>query len=180
MCLGLACRVHGHPRRHRAPRGCCPGSLAACACRTGYWSGYCTDPYDLRGEPLIDRELSQRLSPMKHIHHARTPTLLLQGSEDERCPKCQAEELFATIVCSTGTPAELVMYPGGSHHEFEQGRPAWRLDAVRRIVAWLQRWIDTPVKDDAAGTSGTRRHGEPAARAARTRHCRAFSPPRLP
>jgi dipeptidyl aminopeptidase/acylaminoacyl peptidase len=131
-------------------------------------SGYYADPYSMRGEPFIDRGQSQRLSPMKHVQNARTPTLLLQGKDDERCPKAQSEELFVTLMCCGDTPAELVMYPGGSHHFFEQGKPSHRLDATTRLMAWVERWIDVPIREQApmeptAFTDGERRQEEPQA-----------------
>jgi dipeptidyl aminopeptidase/acylaminoacyl peptidase len=74
--------------------------------------------------------------------------LILQGEEDQRCPKSQSEELFVSLMSSTDTPAEMVLYPGAGHHFFESGRPSHRIDMVTRLVAWLERWIDIGVKDD--------------------------------
>ena len=54
-------------------------------------SGFYADPYSMEGKPEANRQLMFDLSPMKHIEKARTPTLFLQGKEDERCPKCQSE-----------------------------------------------------------------------------------------
>lgn len=111
-------------------------------------SGFYADPYSMCGEPFLNREASVKLSPMKHVQRTRTPTLFLQGKEDERCPKCQSEELYVTIARAGSTPTELVLYPGGSHHFWESGRPSHRLDALQRRLAWLTQWIDTPVRGD--------------------------------
>jgi dipeptidyl aminopeptidase/acylaminoacyl peptidase len=104
-------------------------------------SGYYADPYSMEGKPEENRDLMLRLSPMAHIERACAPALLIQGKEDQRCPIGQSEELFVKLLRS-GTPAELVLYPGGSHHLLGQGKPSHRLHAVRRIVDWLERWID--------------------------------------
>lgn len=109
-------------------------------------SGFYADPYSLCGEPYINREASRKLSPMQHVQHTTTPTLILQGKDDERCPKGQAEELYATIARAGPTPTELVLYPGGSHHFFESGKPSHRLDAVQRCIEWLERWIDKELR----------------------------------
>jgi dipeptidyl aminopeptidase/acylaminoacyl peptidase len=108
-------------------------------------SGYYADPYSMCGEPFIDRETSRKLSPMQYVQQTRTPTLFLQGKDDERCPKCQSEELYVTVARAGSTPAQMVLYPGGSHHFWESGRPSHRLDALRRVMAWLPRWIDRPL-----------------------------------
>lgn len=104
-------------------------------------SGFYADPYSMCGEPHINRDASVRLSPMKHIEKARTPTLFLQGEEDQRCPRGQSEELFVTLMRAGDTPTELVLYPGGSHHFLSQGKPSHRLDALQRLLEWLERWI---------------------------------------
>jgi dipeptidyl aminopeptidase/acylaminoacyl peptidase len=106
-------------------------------------SGYYADPYSMEGKPEENRELMLRLSPMAHIEAACAPALLIQGKDDQRCPVGQSEELFVKLRRS-GTPAELVLYPGAGHHLMAQGRPSHRLHAVRRIVEWLERWIDRP------------------------------------
>ncbi|MBM0105931.1 S9 family peptidase [Steroidobacter sp. S1-65] len=118
-------------------------------------SGYYADPYSMYGEPFIEREKTRRLSPMQHVEHARTPTLILQGKDDERCPRGQAEDLFVTLLRSGETPAEMVLYPGGTHHFFEEGRPSHRIDAVVRLVGWLDKWIDVPL--ESAGSNDSKR-----------------------
>jgi dipeptidyl aminopeptidase/acylaminoacyl peptidase len=102
--------------------------------------GYYGQPYVLNAERHIDPETYRRLSPVTHIHKAKTPTLILQGKEDERCPRGQAEELFAVLRRVGQCECELVMYPGGDHHLYENGKPSHRLDVVRRMADWIERW----------------------------------------
>ncbi|WP_157271696.1 S9 family peptidase [Azohydromonas aeria] len=108
-------------------------------------SGYYSDPYDMCGTPRIDRQTSRRLSPMTDVDRARTPTLILQGKEDERCPKCQSEELFVSLMCATEAPCEMVLYPGGDHHVLKEGKPSHRLDGINRLVDWVTRWVEVPL-----------------------------------
>jgi dipeptidyl aminopeptidase/acylaminoacyl peptidase len=109
-------------------------------------SGYYADAYSADGLPDKQHALLARLSPMSAIEKVRTPTLFLQGSDDERCPRGQSEELFVKLRRADGAPAEMVLYPGGSHHVFGTGKPSHRVDIQRRIVAWLERWVDQPLK----------------------------------
>jgi len=122
-------------------------------------SGYYADPYSMYGEPFIEREKTRQLSPMQHAEKASTPTLILQGKEDERCPKCQSEELYVTLMRGGETPTEMVLYPNGSHHFFEEGRPSHRLHALQHAIGWLEHWIDVPVqvKKDTQGNRSDRR-----------------------
>ena len=126
-------------------------------------SGYYADPYSMCGEPYVNREISRKLSPMQYVQQTRTPTLFLQGKEDERCPKCQSEELYVTIARASRTPVEMVLYPGGSHHFWEDGRPSHRLDALQRVLAWLARWIDVPLATRESSGQGRQPIGMPVA-----------------
>jgi len=122
-------------------------------------SGYYADPYSIGAPPHLARERNQWLSPMKHAHKACTPTLVLQGKEDERCPRGQGEEFFVALMARGEAPTEMVLYPGGGHHFFERGRPSHRVDAVRRLVDWVKKWIDVPLhapdpKTSARGDGG--------------------------
>jgi len=110
-------------------------------------SGYYADPFSMEGKPEANRDLMIELSPMAHVGRSRTPTLFLQGKEDERCPKCQSEEMFVKLR-RHGTASEMVLYPGGDHHTLGQGRPSHRLDGHTRIVDWLDRWVDMPLARD--------------------------------
>nr|WP_246405525.1 serine hydrolase [Modestobacter versicolor] len=83
------------------------------------------------------------LSPISRVHQVRTPTLVLQGQADERCPVGQAEQWFAALR-TRGVPTELVLYPGGSHLFILSGRPSHRVDYSRRLVRWAQQHVPTP------------------------------------
>jgi dipeptidyl aminopeptidase/acylaminoacyl peptidase len=74
---------------------------------------------------------------MMHVEKATTPTLFMQGADDERCPKCQSEELFVSLMRAGSTPTELVLYPGEDHHFLGEGTPSVREDAARRIIDWV-------------------------------------------
>jgi dipeptidyl aminopeptidase/acylaminoacyl peptidase len=114
--------------------------------------GYYADPYYMGTPERFDRKLAKQLSPMANVEKATTPTLFMQGADDERCPKCQSEELFVSLMRAGDTPAELVLYPGGDHHFLGEGKPSVRQDAAERIIAWITRHIDKappPVREQA-------------------------------
>ncbi|HYF42963.1 MAG TPA: S9 family peptidase [Ramlibacter sp.] len=118
--------------------------------------GYYADPRYLDAAPHFDRKLARALSPLQHIEKAATPTLFLQGKEDERCPKCQSEEMFVSLLRAGDTPTELILYPGEDHHFLGEGAPSVREDAARRIVDWITRWAAQPAprrKPEAASAT---------------------------
>ncbi|MDB5889525.1 MAG: peptidase [Polaromonas sp.] len=102
--------------------------------------GYYADPLYIGTAPLFDRQKARKLSPLQFIEKARTPTLFLQGKDDERCPKCQSEELFVSLYRASDTPTELVLYPGEGHLFLSTGKPDCRADAATRIIDWLERY----------------------------------------
>lgn len=109
--------------------------------------GYYADPLYIGTAPEFDRHKARELSPLQFVEKASTPTLFLQGKEDERCPKCQSEELFVSLYNAGNTTCELVLYPNEGHSFLGQGKPACRVDAATRIVEWVCRHTtaDTPV-----------------------------------
>jgi dipeptidyl aminopeptidase/acylaminoacyl peptidase len=114
--------------------------------------GYYADPWYMDSGNRFDRKLARALSPLQHIEKSTTPVLFLQGKDDERCPKCQSEEMFVSLLRAGDTPTELVLYPGEDHHFLDQGAPSCRLDAAERILQWVQRWCP---QEPAAPVSGT-------------------------
>jgi dipeptidyl aminopeptidase/acylaminoacyl peptidase len=103
--------------------------------------GYYADPFYMASKPEFDRELARALSPLHHIEKSKTPTLFMQGKDDERCPKCQSEELFVSLCRAGETTAELVLYPGETHGFLASGAPSCREDAALRIMDWFDRSV---------------------------------------
>jgi len=110
-------------------------------------SGYYVTPYAMCGEPFADDTAARRLSPLDHMHKVRTPTLLLQGKYDQRCPVGQSEEIFAGLMHSSDVAVEMVLYPDGDHHLAEEGAPRFRIDYVTRLVDWVERWANRTDKN---------------------------------
>ena len=126
--------------------------------------GYYADPYYLATKPVFDRKLARDLSPLQYVEKSSTPTLFMQGKDDERCPKCQSEELFVSLYRAGDTPTQLVLYPGETHSFLGEGAPACRADAANRIVAWLEYYANGGVAGEGGGQrrQGLERDGSPA------------------
>jgi dipeptidyl aminopeptidase/acylaminoacyl peptidase len=108
--------------------------------------GYYADPLYLNTAPHFDRRRARTLSPLHYVENSATPTLFMQGKDDERCPKCQSEELFVSMYRAGQAEAELVLYPGEDHHFLGEGRPSVRTDAADRIIEWVTRHVAQPVQ----------------------------------
>lgn len=89
------------------------------------------------GDPAEIPDWYRRHSPSTYAHRATTPTLIIHGEADERCPIGQGEEMF-TILHQSGCEVEFARYPGASHLFQTQGPPAQRADVIERIAAWFR------------------------------------------
>ncbi|HLW61720.1 MAG TPA: S9 family peptidase [bacterium] len=98
-------------------------------------------PWEMDGELIAHRERYRRLSPINYVDRVRTPTLILHGEADDRCPIGQGEEFFIGLISEGRVPAEFVRYPGESHLFLGNGRPSHRIDFTRRVVEWVERYV---------------------------------------
>ncbi|MCT1479240.1 serine hydrolase [Microbacterium sp. p3-SID336] len=86
-----------------------------------------------------DTELIAAQSPYTRVQDVVTPTLILHGAADERCPVGQAEQWFAALR-ERGVPTRLVLYPGGDHLFVLNAPPSHRADYAQRIVDWVEQY----------------------------------------
>ncbi|HEU5318881.1 MAG TPA: S9 family peptidase [Chloroflexota bacterium] len=98
-------------------------------------------PFELRGAIHEKRDLYRRLSPIQYADRCVTPTLIMHGESDDRCPIGQGEELYAALVAAAKVPVAFVRYPGGVHGFVTSGRPSHRVDYSRRVVEWMERYV---------------------------------------
>jgi dipeptidyl aminopeptidase/acylaminoacyl peptidase len=106
----------------------------------GLWFG----SFEMGGDLVGHRETYRRLSPVHAADRVTTPTLILHGEADDRCPIGQGEEFFAALVAVGKAPVELVRYPGQSHLFPWTGRPSHRVDFNRRVVEWVECHVSSP------------------------------------
>ncbi len=76
-------------------------------------------------------------SPVTYIKNAKTPTLILQGTEDTTDPQGQSDELYRPLK-RYGVEAEYVLYPREGHGLREEKH---LLDRLNRIIAWYEKYL---------------------------------------
>ncbi len=103
-------------------------------------SGHYLSVYELNGPGDFTA-----MSPFSQVDKVKTPTLVLHGDADVRCPVGQAQQ-WHTALREQGVPTQLVLYPEASHLFIVEGRPSHRLDFNRRILDWVEQYAG-----DAAG-----------------------------
>jgi dipeptidyl aminopeptidase/acylaminoacyl peptidase len=98
------------------------------------------------GPPHARRDWYAAHSPSTFAHQATTPTLVIHGEEDERCPIGQGEQMYVAL-SKAGCETEFVRYPGGSHLFFRPGGvPEHRVDFFERVLGWLRDRLGGPCR----------------------------------
>ncbi len=96
------------------------------------------------GPPQEGKEWYAAHSPSTFAHRVRTPTLILHGEADQRCPIGQGEQMFVSLL-KAGCETEFVRYPGASHLFLAGGPPEHREDFLTRTLAWFTSHFGEPV-----------------------------------
>ncbi|HZF55382.1 MAG TPA: S9 family peptidase [Polyangiaceae bacterium] len=95
---------------------------------------------ELGGEPHEIPEVYRRCSPITYAHRAKTPTLLIQGEADLRCPPGQSEQLY-TILKASGCEVELLYLPDSAHMASVTGPPAIQRAQNEALLEWMDRFV---------------------------------------
>lgn len=95
---------------------------------------------ELGGHPHEIPDVYARCSPITYAHRCKTPTLLIQGESDWRCPAEQAEQ-FYTVLKVNGCVVEMVRLPGSPHGGAITGPAAVRQAQNEALLGWMNRWV---------------------------------------
>jgi dipeptidyl aminopeptidase/acylaminoacyl peptidase len=83
-----------------------------------------------------------RVSPMKYISNAKTPTLVLHNQQDLRCAIEQGEQVFIALK-KLGVDTEFVIFPDEPHGLSRIGRTDRRIERLKSISTWFDRYLKT-------------------------------------
>lgn len=134
----MACYLTGRDHRFKAAVA---GGVVSDLVSMG---GTCDDGtflsrYELGGAPWQEPEKYAAMSPLTRVGEVRTPTLVIHGAGDLRCPVGQAQQ-WHTALRERGVPTQLVLYPDQPHAFILTGSPSHRTDFNLRLVDWLERY----------------------------------------
>ncbi|HEY0564752.1 MAG TPA: S9 family peptidase, partial [Terriglobales bacterium] len=102
-----------------------------------------SDPYlqqyikSLLGDPVKDKGVYEAASPIKYIRDEKAPLLVLQGENDIRVPKEEAEQVVK-ILQQAGKTVDAKYYPAEGHG-FEKREN--QIDALTRLVGWFDKYL---------------------------------------
>jgi len=89
------------------------------------------------GDPVKDKTAYEAASPLTYMQNATAPLLVLQGDNDTRVTKDQAEKVVE-VLKGNGRTVEAHFYPGEGHGFFKRED---QIDALERTVAWLEKYL---------------------------------------
>ncbi len=78
-------------------------------------------------------------SPLQHASRCATPSLLILGEEDRRCPPSQGLRFHEALVAG-GCPTDLVWLPGAAHADSVIGPAGVRRAQDRALLDWMRRY----------------------------------------
>ncbi len=93
--------------------------------------------WEYRGLPWNNAAAIRDHSPINFAQNARTPTLILHGTDDVRVPVEQGQQLYM-VLQKAGTTVTFVRYPREGHGFRE---PNHIRDRYERILAWFERFL---------------------------------------
>lgn len=94
----------------------------------------------LGGHPHEMPDVYARCSPITFAHRCKTPTLLIQGENDWRCPPEQSEQ-FYTVLKANGCKVEMLRMPNSSHQGSLRGPLSVRTAHNDALLGWMNRYV---------------------------------------
>lgn len=90
--------------------------------------------------PFENMENFWRMSPIKYIGNAKTPTLVIHSEKDYRCNLEQGEQVYIALK-KLGVDTELVIFPEESHGMSRMGRTDRRVVRLEHIGRWFDKYL---------------------------------------
>jgi dipeptidyl aminopeptidase/acylaminoacyl peptidase len=91
----------------------------------------------LLGDPEKDRKVYEQTSPITYIHQVKAPLLVLQGNNDPRVPKEEADQIVE-LLKKDGKTVDVHYYPDEGHGFAKREN---QIDSIKRTLAWFEKYL---------------------------------------
>ena len=110
----------------------------------GFW--YTADftlfrPTWFKGAPWEDPQDYAARSPITFVRDIQTPLMLIEGEADLRTPPADGGEQLFRALKYLHRPVVMVRFPEESHELSRSGKPWHRVERLRHIVAWFDKYL---------------------------------------
>jgi len=98
-------------------------------------------PSWFEGPPWQQQKDFTRRSPIAHVDRIVTPLMLLDGDEDHRTPPVAGGEAMFRALKYRKVPVVMIKFPEEGHELSRSGAPWRRVDRLRHIAGWFDKWL---------------------------------------
>src|SRR5579872_673536 len=91
----------------------------------------------LLGDPDKDKKVYEATSPITYLHNVKAPLLVLQGDNDPRVPKEEAEQVV-DLLKKDGKTVDVHYYANEGHGFAKREN---QIDSIRRTVEWFDKYL---------------------------------------
>ncbi len=126
----------GHTNRFKAAV-----SQRSIADWAGWWYGAdMIAPAWFKGAPWESEADFKDRSPITYVTKVTTPLMLIEGESDFRTPPAYGGEQMFRALKYLNKTAVMIRFPGESHELSRSGKPTHRVERLRHIVAWFDKY----------------------------------------
>jgi dipeptidyl aminopeptidase/acylaminoacyl peptidase len=98
-------------------------------------------PSWFKGAPWEDPEDFRARSPITYVAKVKTPLMLIEGEADYRTPPGAGGEQMFRALKYLKKPVVMVRFPDESHELSRSGKPWHRIERLRHIVSWFDKYL---------------------------------------
>ncbi len=98
-------------------------------------------PNWFRKAPFEDPADFAQRSPLTHVEKIRTPLMFILGEADYRTPPGAGGESLFRALKYLRRPTAIVRFPNESHELSRSGQPWHRVERLRSILGWMDKYI---------------------------------------
>jgi dipeptidyl aminopeptidase/acylaminoacyl peptidase len=119
------------------------------------WSGFwftadftLFNPTWFRAAPWEAPKEFAAVSPITYIANVTTPLMLIEGEADMRTPPADGGEQMFRALKYLHKPTVMVRFPDETHELSRSGKPWHRVERLRHIVGWFDKYLNHEVKSE--------------------------------
>lgn len=110
----------------------------------GFWytaDFWLSQPTWFKGAPWEDPKDFAARSAITFVGNVKTPSMFVEGEDDLRTPPSDGGEQMFRALKYRKIPTVMVRFPGETHDLSRSGKPMHRLERLRHIMGWFDKWI---------------------------------------
>jgi dipeptidyl aminopeptidase/acylaminoacyl peptidase len=96
--------------------------------------------WQFHGTPRERTDLYMERSPVTYVEEMHTPLLITHAEDDHRTNVEQAQQVYIALKLLK-RDVKMVLLPSGGHDVSRSGKPSVRVERIRHIIDWLDKYL---------------------------------------